>query len=81
MMTRTAKGHTGRPLVAAGAEVACYWLVEIAAVVRVAGPMLVPSQYAATVVVAGACWAAAFALYAVLYWPVVSRPRLDGKPG
>jgi len=25
--------------------------------------------------------AAAFGLYAMRYWPVLSRPRLDGKPG
>jgi uncharacterized protein involved in response to NO len=37
--------------------------------------------YVATLVVAGACWSAAFAVYAVRYWPVLSRPRLDGKPG
>jgi uncharacterized protein involved in response to NO len=33
------------------------------------------------VVASGLCWSAAFALYAVRYWPVLSRPRLDGKPG
>lgn len=26
-------------------------------------------------------WAAAFGLYVVRYWPVLTRPRLDGKPG
>lgn len=26
-------------------------------------------------------WAAAFGLYAVRYWPVLTRTRLDGKPG
>jgi uncharacterized protein involved in response to NO len=81
MMTRTAKGHTGRPLVASKAEVVCYGLVEAAAVVRVFGAMLMPSQYVGIVVVSGLFWAAAFGLYAVLYWPVLSRPRLDGKPG
>jgi uncharacterized protein involved in response to NO len=81
MMTRTARGHTGRPLVADRAEVTCYALVAIAAVTRVFGGMALPGAYAATVVVSGVCWSAAFALYAVRYWPVLSRPRLDGKPG
>ena len=81
MMTRTARGHTGRPLVADGVEVACYVLVAFAAAVRVFGGMLLPDAYVATVVVSGLCWSAAFALYAVRYWPVLSRPRLDGKPG
>jgi len=81
MMTRTARGHTGRPLKADRYEVAGYVLVALAAVIRVFGGMWLPGAYLATVVVSGVCWSAAFALYAVRYWPVLSRSRLDGKPG
>ncbi|MGE5171547.1 MAG: NnrS family protein [Rudaea sp.] len=81
MMTRTARGHSGRPLVADGFEVACYALVQVAAIVRVFGGIALPDLYRATVVVSGLCWSAAFALYAVRYWPILTRPRLDGKPG
>jgi len=81
MMMRTAKGHTGRPLTAERLEVLAFLLVQVAAIVRVFGGLLLPSQYVLTVVASGFCWAAAFTLYAVLYWPVLSRPRLDGKPG
>jgi uncharacterized protein involved in response to NO len=81
MMTRTAHGHTGRPLAADRAEVACYTLVALAALIRVFGGMLLPGEYTATVVVSGVCWSAAFALYAVRYWPVLTGNRLDGKPG
>ena len=81
MMTRTARGHTGRPLVADRFEVACFILVALAAVIRVFGGMLLPGAYLETVVVSGTCWSAAFALYAIRYWPVLSRSRLDGKPG
>ncbi len=81
MMTRTARGHTGRPLEVDGFEVACYVLVALAAVVRVFGGMLLPGAYLTTVTVSGVLWSAAFGLYAVRYWPVLSRPRLDGKPG
>lgn len=81
MMTRTARGHTGRPLVADGFELACYILVQLAAVARVFAGMLLPDAYLATVISSGFCWSAAFGLYAVRYWPVLSRPRLDGKPG
>jgi uncharacterized protein involved in response to NO len=81
MMTRTAKGHTARPLVADRYEVACYLLVQGAAIVRVLGATGAVDAYVTTLVVAGVCWSAAFALYAVRYWPVLSRPRLDGKPG
>ena len=81
MMTRTARGHTGRPLVADRFEVACYVLVALAAAIRVFGGMLLPGAYLSTVVASGICWSAAFALYVARYWPVLSRPRLDGKPG
>lgn len=81
MMTRTARGHTGRSLVADGFEVACFVLVQLAALIRVAGAMLVPDAYLATVIASGMCWSAAFAIYAVRYWPVLSRARVDGKAG
>ncbi|HEX4943018.1 MAG TPA: NnrS family protein [Usitatibacteraceae bacterium] len=81
MMTRTAKGHTGRQLKADGYEVAAYGLVMAAALVRVAGGILLPGAYPATVAGSAALWSAAFAIYAVRYWPVLTRPRIDGKPG
>ena len=81
MMTRTARGHTGRMLVADGFEVACYALLFIAAFVRVFGPLVVPSAYSATVIVSGLLWSAGYGLYAVRYWPVLTRSRIDGKPG
>jgi uncharacterized protein involved in response to NO len=81
MMTRTARGHTGRPLVADRSDVACYVLVMLAALVRVGGGMALPSQYVATLVVAGACWSLAFIVYFVSYAPYLTRARVDGKPG
>ncbi|MBK7473896.1 MAG: NnrS family protein, partial [Betaproteobacteria bacterium] len=76
MMTRTARGHTGRPLVVDRFEVTCYVLVALAAAVRVFGGMLAPQAYLAMLIASGLCWSAAFALYAVRYWPVLTRPRL-----
>jgi len=81
MMTRTARGHTGRPLIADRYEVACYLLIQAAALIRVFGGMLAPNRYLLTVVASGICWSIAFAAYAVRYWPILSRARLDGKPG
>ena len=81
MMTRTARGHTGRPLLADRYEVTCYVLVQSAALIRVFGGMIVPDAYLIMVSASGICWSLAFALYAIRYWPVLSRARLDGKPG
>ena len=81
MMTRTARGHTGRLLVADGFERTIFLLVHIAAVVRVFGPMALPGWTMACVQVSAMLWAAACGIYAIRYWPVLTRPRLDGKPG
>jgi uncharacterized protein involved in response to NO len=81
MMTRTARGHTGRPLVADRFDTTCYSLVVLAAAIRVFGGMWLQYIYVTTVVVSGICWCAAFAIYTLRYWPSLSRSRLDGKPG
>jgi uncharacterized protein involved in response to NO len=81
MMTRTARGHTGRPLDADRYEVSCYVLIQLAALIRVFGGMLLPAIYLWTVVGSAVCWSTAFGIYAVRYWPILSRPRLDGRPG
>jgi uncharacterized protein involved in response to NO len=81
MMTRTARGHTARPLRADRADVACYALVLGAAVVRVFVPLVAPSLSLAAVLLSATLWSAGFGLYALRYWPVLTRPRLDGKPG
>ena len=81
MMTRTARGHAGRVLAAGPAEVAAYALVMAAAVVRVLVPIAAPGAYVASVLASALLWSAAFATYAVAYWPILTRPRVDGKPG
>src|SRR6185437_5866398 len=81
MMTRTARGHTARALRADAWEVACYALVQAAAVIRVFGGLAWREGYPWTVLASGACWSLAFGIYTVRYWPILTRPRLDGKPG
>jgi uncharacterized protein involved in response to NO len=81
MMTRTARGHTGRPLRADGFEIACYGLVLGAALVRVFVPLAVPELLMHAVSCSALLWSAGFGLYAVRYWPILTRPRLDGRPG
>jgi uncharacterized protein involved in response to NO len=81
MMTRTARGHTARPLIADRFELAMFVLIQIAALVRVFGGMISAAWYLPSIQFSSALWAAAFGLYAVRYWPVLTRPRLDGKPG
>ena len=81
MMTRTARGHTGRTLDAGPAELAAYLLVVAAGVVRAVVPLVLPDAYLACVVLAAALWCAAFTVFVAAYLPILAGPRLDGRPG
>ena len=45
------------------------------------GPALLPASYLATVEAAALLWIAAFAIYAWVYAPILTRERADGKAG
>ncbi len=81
MVTRTARGHTGRPLLVSRPEVLAYGLVMSAAVLRVLLPLLAPSLYLAALLAAGLAWSAAFLIYLWHYTPWLVGTRLDGKDG
>ena len=81
MMTRTARGHTGRTLEAGKLEIACYALIQFAAIVRVFMPLVAPQWYLGAVVASGALWAAAFTMLAIKFAPMLLKPRVDGRTG
>jgi len=81
MITRTALGHTGRPLVAGLAETFAYGLVQAAAFTRVVVGLAVPAAYGHTLALSALFWSAGFAVYAIAYFPILTRPRADGRPG
>jgi uncharacterized protein involved in response to NO len=81
MLTRTARGHTGRPLVVSPMETVAYGLVMAAALLRVAVPVAWPALYGAALLSAGIMWVAAFTIYLVKYTPWLMTGRLDGKDG
>ncbi len=81
MLTRTARGHTGRPLQVSRPEVVAYVLVMVAAAVRVLLPLAVPQWLPLALVIAAVAWALAFAIYLVIYTPWLLQTRLDGKDG
>jgi uncharacterized protein involved in response to NO len=66
VMSRAALGHTGRELRAAPAITVAYVLVSVAAVLRMAG-LVLPS---------GGLWALAFAIFTVVYFPILVRPGI-----
>ncbi|MFP5406071.1 MAG: NnrS family protein, partial [Gammaproteobacteria bacterium] len=81
MITRTALGHTGRPLAAGRAETAMYVLVQLAVVLRIAPMVFHVLPWLPFMSAAAAAWSAAFVLYLVKYAPMLVAPRVDGRPG
>jgi uncharacterized protein involved in response to NO len=81
MMTRTARGHTGRALTVEAPELAAYVLVMAAAVLRVLLPLFLPSLYIYGLIAAAGAWSAAFLLYLWKYSPWLLSTRSDGKDG
>lgn len=81
MMTRSALGHTGRPLLAGAAEIGAFSLLQIAAIIRVISGSIPAEFYRNAVLTAGAVWTVAFAIFLTAYWPILTRPRVDGRPG
>ena len=81
VMTRASLGHTGRPLSASRLIGSAYILLSLAAVMRVFAPPLAPGAYQWSVVAAGTLWICAFAIFIVIYTPILLRPRIDGRQG
>jgi uncharacterized protein involved in response to NO len=80
-MTRAALGHTGRPLRASPAIVLAYSLVIGGAAVRVLLPMAFPQLYRELLIASGALWAGGFAIYSFVFFPILTGPKVDEKPG
>ncbi len=81
MMTRTSRGHTGRPLQVDSLETAAYQLIMLAAVLRVLLPMLMPAWYSYALMASAAAWSAAFLIFMWRYTPWLVTTRGDGKDG
>jgi len=81
MITRTARGHTGRMLETSRAEIVAYACVMLAASVRVFMPWVAPALYVQAIEVSALLWVLAFGLYVWVYGPWLMQTRLDGKDG
>lgn len=74
--SRVALAHTGRALHAHRLIVISYVFLSAAVIVRVLGP-LIPGLYVEMIDLSAAGWIVTFALFAGVYWPVLTRARID----
>jgi len=77
VMTRAALGHTGRTIHASPTMVSAYVAISVAALIRVAGPALVPQYYNQALLLSGVLWAVLFMALSWNFWPILTRPRLN----
>lgn len=80
VMTRVALGHTGRPLSLPAFGTVIYIAITLAAVTRVSAALQL-LDYRLGLLLAAVGWCLAFAAFVIIYWPILSRPRADGRPG
>lgn len=81
MMARVSLGHTGRMLEPVPLMTLAFVAINLAALIRVALPLIFPAIYMQGIVASGLLWMTAFGLFAAIYTPILLRPRVDGKPG
>lgn len=82
MMARVALGHTGRNINDTGPLMPlAFVLLNAGAAVRVFGSWFAPGQFNLWINIAGGLWMLAFGLFALVYTPILIKPRVDGRPG
>ncbi len=82
MMVRVSMGHSGRRLVASGLLPAAFAALNLAVVVRVFMPLMVPVEsYSLMVLISALIWVGAFVVFVFWMAPVYFSPRVDGRPG
>jgi uncharacterized protein involved in response to NO len=74
VMTRATLGHTGREVTSTPATTLIYAAILVAALARVAAPLL-PGIYYATLIVAALGWIVAFGAFVVEYGPMLLRAK------
>ena len=82
MMSRVSLGHSGRSIRSPSGIMAwAFGLLVLGTVVRVVFPIFAVEHYLLWVGLSQLTWIIAFCLFSILYLPVLTRPRIDGRPG
>jgi len=79
VMTRASLGHTGHALAAGTGTQTIYAAVVLAALARILAGLF-PAQIMPLIYIAALAWLAAFGGFAVLYGPMLFRPKARAQP-
>lgn len=77
MMARVSLGHTGRALKISNSLAIAFIFINLAVVFRVLLPIAMKDSYTLFIYVSTLCWLVAFSLFACVYSPILSSPRID----
>ncbi len=81
MITRTALGHTGRPLLAGPTEITAYFGMQAVLLIWLLANSRHGIWFYPLMVITGLIWISIFTLYIIKYFPLLTQPRPDGKAG
>jgi uncharacterized protein involved in response to NO len=81
MMARVSLGHTGREMTPPRLVIIGFFILFLAAAIRVFLPMISISLYPRWIDISGFLWIVAFVLFAISYTSILYRPRVDGREG
>ncbi|MBR9726577.1 NnrS family protein [Shewanella intestini] len=81
MMSRVSLGHTSRNIYEGPSMALAFACIPAAGVFRAIMPLLMPVHTQVWLWMAGACWFIGFGMFVWFYAPVLTKPRIDGRPG
>ena len=82
MMARVSLGHSGRSIHKPPSNLTYALALLICGIIfRVFFPLVSPEEYPTWIALAQVFWILAFGIFLLLYYPILTRPRIDGLPG
>jgi uncharacterized protein involved in response to NO len=79
MMCRVTLGHTGRSKVATNLTKLSFYLLQCAIFIRVFGLLIAPDYSIEWIISSSTLWILSFALYILIYAPMLWKPDLDER--
>ncbi|MCE9679869.1 NnrS family protein [Shewanella sp. AS1] len=81
MISRVSLGHTSRNIYQGPKMSLAFVAIAMAAVFRALMPLWWPAHAELWLWLAGSCWSLGFGWFVICYGPILTRPRIDGRPG
>ncbi|MDB2387036.1 NnrS family protein [Shewanella sp.] len=81
MISRVSLGHTSRNIYEGPNMKLAFLSLPLAAVLRAIMPIMAPEYYQLWLWLSGFFWSLAFAMFVINYASILSKPRIDGRPG